>query len=257
LKWFPAFFIAAQEIRALLVEKRRWQWLRVSGIFLGVSLALNLPFVFANLAIHGNIDHWLHPYQFHAARGVSPDTVLGIATLWFGQVPVSDYSGVWTFALVCVALVVKPSLRFEYRCLLICIAMLLLNRIYSTQFNIWLYPFVILAAAQETSLRRRLLLAMFFVADLLNVFIFPVLYQLTLREIGSFAPLSAASDGGLWTIAFSVTVTLRGIMLVALAIFALRDNVREQVTSTVRASRPGIQPAEAQTAETRLGKELR
>jgi hypothetical protein len=223
LKWYPAFFIAAQEIRALVVEKRRWQWLRVSGVFLGVSLALNLPFIVANLMIHGNIDYWIYPYQFHSGRGISPDTILGVARMWLGEVPFSHYSSWWTLGLVGAALVVKPSLRIEYRCLLICLAMLVLNRIYSTQFNLWFYPFVILGAAQETPERRRWLLAMLVGLDLLNVLVFPMAYVGTLSEVGGFAPLSAADGAGIWTVTFSAAVILRGMVLVALAVFALRD----------------------------------
>lgn len=223
LKWFPAFFIAAQEISALLVGRRHWQWLRVTGIFIGVSVALNLPFIVANLAIHGNIDNWLHPYRFHSSRGIAGDTVLGVASMWMGKLSVSDYSNVWTMGLVCAALMVKPTLRIEYRFLLVCIAMLVLNRIYSPQFNLWFYPFVILGAAQEAPERRLLLLGMLLGIDLLNVLVFPVSYELTWREVGSSAPLSAATHAGAWTVTFSLAVVMRGMMLVALALFVLRD----------------------------------
>jgi hypothetical protein len=247
LKWYPAFFIAAQELRAILVEKRWWQWRRVTGVFLGVSLAMNLPFIVANLAIHGNIDNWLHPYRFHSGRGVSPDTVLGVATMWFGILAVSDYSSVWTLGLVGAALVVKPSLRFEYRCLLVCMAMLVLNRIYSTQFNLWFYPFVILAAAHETPEGRRRLLGMLLGLDLLNVLVFPISYVLALREVGSFAPLSAATNAGIWTIAFSAAVILRGMMLVALAVFVVHDRSNSEMSlqEVRQPSRSGVEPAEA------------
>jgi hypothetical protein len=242
LKWYPAFFIAVQEIRALVVEKRRWQWVKVTGIFLGISLALNLPFILANLAIYGNIDNWLYPYRFHSNRAVAGDTILGLATMWFGELSVSDYSGLWTLGLVCAALVVKPRLRFEYRCLLICIAMLALNRIYSTQFNIWLYPFAILGAAYEGRERRLLLLSLLLGMDLVNVLVYPVLNVLIWGELKSTGPLSAATNAGIWTIIWSAAVVLRGTILIAMGVFVLRESSREEEVSTVKTA-----PEEHQT----------
>jgi hypothetical protein len=237
LKWFPAFFILAQELRAILVEKRRRQWLKVSGIFLGVSLAINMPCIVANLAIHGNIENWLYAYQFHSSRGISRDTILGVAQMWLGTLSVSDYSGIWTLGLVCAALVVKPRLRIEYRCLLICVAMLMLNRIYSPQFNLWFYPFVILGAAQETRARRHWLLSMLLALDLLNVLVYPVSYAHALGEIAVSQPFDAATDAGFWTITFSAAVLLRGVMLLAMAFFILRGRVTEAPISSVTTAR--------------------
>jgi hypothetical protein len=228
LKWYPAFFIAAQELRALLIERRRWHWLKATGVFVGVSVALNLPFILANLVVHGNIDNWLYPYRFHAERGISGDTILGVAQLWLGELRWSDYSAIWTLGLLFAALVVKPTLRIEYRCMLVCLAMLVLNRIYSTQFNLWFYPFLILAAAQETSSRRRGLLAVLVVLDVLNVLVYPFSYVWTLREVGSFAPLAAANSGGIGTVIFSAAVIIRGILLVVLAGFALTERRCEE-----------------------------
>jgi hypothetical protein len=233
LKWFPAFFIAAQELRAIVIERRRWQWLKVAGVFVGVSLALNLPVILASLAKYGNIDNWLYPYRFHAGRGVTGNTILGVAQMWLGELRWSDYSGAWTLALVLAALVVKPSLRIEYRCILICIAMLVLNRIYSTQFNLWFYPFVILAVAQETSSRRRGLLTILLILDVLNVLVYPLSYVMSLREIGTFSPLAAAHSGGVWTFVFSAAVVVRGAMLVVLAGFVLGDNVAVEPLATM------------------------
>jgi hypothetical protein len=223
MKWFPAFFIAAQEWRALIVERRRWQWLAATAVFLSVAAVLNLPFILVSFAVHGNIDAWSFPYRFHAGRGVSGDTILGVATMWIGELTVARYSGVWTLVLLTAAMFVKPSLRIEYRCVLICISLVLLNRVYSTQFNMWFYPFVLLAAAQETSPRLPRLLALLITLDVTNVLVYPLLFTWTLDEIGRFGPLAAARDGGLWTTAFSVAVILRGVLLVALAAFVLCD----------------------------------
>jgi hypothetical protein len=87
----------------------------------------------------------------------------------------------------------------------------------------WFYPFVLLAAAQETSPRLPRLLALLITLDVTNVLVYPLLFTWTLDEIGRFGPLAAARDGGLWTTAFSVAVILRGVLLVALAAFVLCD----------------------------------
>jgi uncharacterized membrane protein len=221
LKWFPAFFIVAQEVRALLVQKRRWQWAQAAGVFAAVSLALNLPFILASLAASGGIDNWLYPYRFHAGRGVSGDTILGVATMWFGEVSASHYSGLWTLALVAAAVVVKPAMRFEYRCMLIGIAMVILNRVYSPQFNLWFLPFVILAAAREEPQDRRFLLGLVAAIEITNVVIYPFAYVHAREELGEFLPLAATQRGGVWAVVFSEAVVLRGVLLGVLAAFAL------------------------------------
>jgi len=39
LKWYPAFFIAAQEWRLLVVERRRWHWIGAGAVFAAVTAA--------------------------------------------------------------------------------------------------------------------------------------------------------------------------------------------------------------------------
>ncbi len=64
VRWFPLFFIVAQELQAI-AAKRKLQWSKSSAIFLGVSGALNGPFIGWNYVRFGNVNNWLWTYTFH------------------------------------------------------------------------------------------------------------------------------------------------------------------------------------------------
>lgn len=222
IKWFPSFFIAAQEVRALLIEKKKYQWLKSLAVFLGVALAMNLPILILTLLKNGNWDKWWLPYAFHASRGLSWDTMLGVGTLWFGDLPFEKFSAQWTVALMILALIIKPGLSIEYKGTLICIAAVFLNRIYSTQFNLWFYPFLFIVLSQETKNRWWWLFGTFVVLDAVNIFIYPFSFANALEEMKNFAPLAARQSGGIWTVLFSGAIVLRTILLALLSALLLK-----------------------------------
>lgn len=90
LKWFPALLIVAQEVRAYMVEGKRTEWLRSALVFLGVSAALNLPFIVWSYRANGSIDNWLGVYLFHLRRPLYWDTLLGVWQLWLGALPFEE-----------------------------------------------------------------------------------------------------------------------------------------------------------------------
>jgi hypothetical protein len=216
LKWFPAFFIAARECRAFFVERKRLEWLRSGLVFLGVAAALNLPFAVADYRAHGHFEHFLSPYLFHVARPLYWDTLLGVGELWWGVLSFERYGSLWTTGLVLAALLARPRMALEYKCVLVCVAAILVNRVYSAQFQLWFYPFLLFGLAKESG---RGILAFFLGLDLLNVLVYPFSFTLAYAEVQGFRPGAAAELGGLWAIVFSVAIVLRALLLAGLAGF--------------------------------------
>jgi hypothetical protein len=222
MKWFPSFFIAAQEYRALFVERVRWRWLKAAGLFVAVAAAVNLPFIALAWHRHGSLEHWLWPYRFHATRPLYWDTLLGVGQIWLGPLPFERYASLWTLGLVAAALLVRPRMGLEQKGALLCIAAILFNRIHSTQFHLWFYPFLILAFMAEPRPILRRLIALGLALDLLNVLVYPFAFSYAYQEMGGFTPFAARAGGGPWTAVFSAAIVLRAALLALLAALMLR-----------------------------------
>jgi hypothetical protein len=226
LKWYPAFFIAAQEWRLLAVERRRWHWLGAGAVFLAVTAALNVPFAVLCLRETGSLANWLAPYVFHVKRPLYWDTLLGVGQIWLGPLPWERYAGLWSLVLMLAAVVVRPRLPIEYKGVLVCLAGVFFNRIYSTQFNLWFYPFLILGVlADDDERRRRHIAITFLVLDVLNVVIYPLSFAGAVAEMGGFFP-GAAREGGRWTIVFSAAIALRTALVAVLAVLLMAGRSR-------------------------------
>jgi hypothetical protein len=221
MKWLPAFFMVAQEWRAVVVDRIRWRWLRAMGAFLGVAALMNGPFVWAAWR-HGSLAPLIAPWRFHMERPLYWDTLLGVGQIWLGPLPWERYGSWWTLGLVVLALVARPRLRLEYKGVLLCIAAIVFNRIYSAQFHLWFYPFLLLGMITESEGRLRRLLLIAVALDVLNAIVFPLSFTLCLEEIGGFSPYAAAANGGLWTVVFSAAIILRTMALGALAVLLLK-----------------------------------
>ena len=221
LKWYPAFFVAAQEYRLWRVDGRRTHWIRAALVFGAGAAAINAPFLIAAYR-EGTVSNWLAPYLFHAHRPLYWDTLLGVGQIWLGPLPWERHAGLWSLGLMLAAIVVRPSMRIEAKGVLICLAAVLFNRIYSTQFNLWFYPLLILAALGASEARRNGLLLLMVVLDVLNVMVFPTTFTPAVAEMGGFFPFAARDAGGPWTIAFSWMIVARALVIVALALTLLR-----------------------------------
>ncbi len=188
LKWYPAFFIAAQEYRLWRVEGRRTHWIRAALVFAAATAAVNAPFLIAAYR-EGTVSNWLAPYLFHARRPLYWDTLLGVGQIWLGPLPWERHAGLWSLVLMVGAIVVKPSMPIEAKGVLICLAAVVFNRIYSTQFNLWFYPLLILAALGASEARRNALLLLMVLLDVLNVMVFPVTFTPARRGDGRVLPV--------------------------------------------------------------------
>jgi hypothetical protein len=221
MKWLPAFFIAAQEWRALVTERSRWRWARALGVFLAVAVVVNAPFVWGAWR-RGSLAPLTAPWRFHIERPLYWDTLLGVGQIWLGPLPWERCGSWWTLGLVALVLVVRPRLGLEYKGVLLCIAAIVFNRIYSAQFHLWFYPFLLLGMIGEGQVRIRQLVVVAVALDLLNVVVFPLSFTLCLEEIGGFRPFAAVASGGLWTVVFSAAIVLRALALGILAALLLK-----------------------------------
>ncbi len=222
LKWYPAFFLAAQEWRLLVVEKRRTHFLLAGAVFAGVTAAINVPFLLGALHVTGSVQNWLAPYVFHVRRPLYWDTLLGVGQIWLGPLPWERYAGLWSIALMALAVLVRPRMCLEDKGVLICLAAVVFNRIYSTQFNLWFYPLLLVAAARGETGRGRSLLLLFVVLDLLNVVVYPLSFAGALDEMVGFFPWAAREAAGPWTVVFSSAIAARALVVVALGAVLLR-----------------------------------
>jgi hypothetical protein len=221
LKWYPAFFVAAQEYRLWRVEERRTHWIRAALVFALATAAINAPFLIAAWR-HGTVSNWLAPYVFHAVRPLYWDTLLGVGQIWLGPLPWERHAGLWSLVLMLAAILVRPSMPVEAKGVLICLAAVFFNRIYSTQFNLWFYPLLILAALGTDEKRRNGLLLLLVLLDFLNVMVFPTTFTPAVAEMGGFFPFSAREGGGPWTVVFSWMIVARALVVAALAVALLR-----------------------------------
>jgi len=217
IKWFPAFLLAAQEVKRFIADRDRAQWRRSALVFGAVALLLNGPFLLAGWWKHGNLDAWWYTYKYHAERPLSADTLLGVAELWLGPMPWQRFAADWSLALMAAAVLVKPALPLARKVVLVAIAALIFNRIYSPQFNLWFYPFVVLVMLASPATRMKRLLVLYVILDVSNVLIYPFIFTLALKELGQFGPYLAAQRAGTWTVVWSCCIVLRAAILLLLA----------------------------------------
>lgn len=222
VKWFPVFFIIAQELQAIMARRNKVQWLKSGAILVGVSGALNLPFVIWNYLKFGNVNNWLWTYVFHMRRPLYWDTLLGVGELWLGKLPWERYASYWSGMLIVATLLYRPKMAIEYKAVLSCLAVILFNRNYSTQFHLWFYPFLFFIMCLEEQEQMKRYLVVFVCLELLNISVYPFSFASTINELHGFAPFAARDHGGHATIFFTAAVCLRAVALVALGTLATK-----------------------------------
>jgi alpha-1,2-glucosyltransferase len=218
IKWFPAFLLAIQEVEAFFVRKQRWRWLKTGAVFALVQIAINGPLLVGARLKNGNIDNWTYTYTYHADRPLSADTVLGLMQLITGKAPLEHYAAHWSLVLILAAIVLKPTNPLPFKVVLVSVAALILNRIYSPQFNLWFYPFLMLVVMQVERKRALWLLVAYLVLDFVNMQVYPFAFTKALDEMKDFLPRRAFRKGGEWTALWSLCIVLRFGILSALAV---------------------------------------
>jgi hypothetical protein len=238
VKWFPALLLLLQELRARAHGAATWR--RAAVVFAAAAVAVNAPFLVAGWIRHGSVEHWLHPYWFHAHRPVYWDTPYGLWQLWVGPVPWPRLGSMASLALVLAALVSRPRAALEGKAVLLCLAALPLNTFYSPQFHLWFYPFLVALVLREPDRRRaRMLAAAAVLLDLTSAVVYPFALAYAYTEMGGFAVGAAAARAGPWTVVFSVAVLLRVCAVGGLAALVWRWSTRPGWPGSSAAPCPG------------------
>nr|WP_298984467.1 glycosyltransferase 87 family protein [uncultured Micrococcus sp.] len=146
-KLYPLFFFGALLVLAL--RTGRWAGFgRALAAGTAAWLAVNLPFMLTAF------DQWARFYAFSGERAVSFSSVwlAFVWTGWSGETFSLVSNGL--FAVCCAGIAwlglaapVRP--RLAQLCLLIVAAFLLLGKVYSPQFVMWLIPLVVLATPRR------------------------------------------------------------------------------------------------------------
>ncbi len=217
LKWYPAIAIAVQQLGQERTEMRR-NALKAFKVMALVLLWVNAPFVIASLILKGDLYYWLNTYRFHSDRHLAPDTVLGASALWIGELPCERFASWLSLAAAAAVLLTRRQMPWAAKVALVCMALLVLNRVYSPQFNLWFYPPLLLAMASADRRNLVALCALLVALDLFNAAIFPFAYAGVVDELGRFRWGTAAAEGGPWTVALTLLVWLRALALLAIAL---------------------------------------
>jgi len=155
VKWFPAF---VEFMRDTLLWRKGTLPKRTiiisAAAFSAAALAPNLiTAVFAYLQ-NGEIKNLLYPYLYHLKRPLYFDTLLGVWSIWYYTPLIEAFADKISLAFMLAVCLFKPRQSLEIKIILLCVAMLLFNRVYSTQFHLWFYPFLILFILPGQIMRR-------------------------------------------------------------------------------------------------------
>lgn len=138
-KLFPIFFLPF--ILMDLARHRDWQRMRrMVTTFVIASLVINLPFAL------GNFKNWVYFFTFNAGRGVGGDI---FSNAWVHGVSISTANIISLgFTVVVVALMmwrVYHGARVQDAAAYAFTAFLLVNKIYSPQYTLWLMVYALMA----------------------------------------------------------------------------------------------------------------
>jgi hypothetical protein len=222
LKWFPALLMPAAQAQSERQGAPPRSRLAVAGTFAWVALALNGPLLVGVWVRTGSIKAWLDTYRFHVARPLAPDSVLGAAQLWLGPLSVERWASAWSAIALVLALWWGLRRGMEASAVMAGAAILVLNRLYSPQFHLWFYPFLLLLAAAQPPRVFARLLAAWAALDLMNAAVYPFLFEAAKTELRDWPRVLPAVAPGPWTAWFTSVVVARSVVLLALAAMVLR-----------------------------------
>ncbi|MDO8480242.1 MAG: glycosyltransferase 87 family protein [Nanoarchaeota archaeon] len=139
-KMYPALFLLP-----VLLKKPFKEWIKLGLVFGGTFLIVNLPYMLANFP------YWSYIYFFHGMREPNPDSIWAVLSSWFGLS--TTFINIATGVLfVCLYLFLCWKRRKEdiiETSFLSTLLFLLLNKVFSPQFVLWLLPFFALLGANK------------------------------------------------------------------------------------------------------------
>lgn len=158
-KWFFGFFVIA------VLICRRTKGIKYA-FFVGVFyLMLNAPFI----ALVP--DNFIHPFQWHGQRTPINDGIYNFSKIFLVELP---YQIIFPVAMVLgIGVIYRRRLDLIRTYILLILLFLLVSKVYSPQFNLWIVLFLLV---------YRNLLIYVLTLELLNIIIFPFAYDFVFIE---------------------------------------------------------------------------
>ena len=218
IKWFTVFAFIAMEWRRLALRQAGLRdVLRSAACFVAPAAVVLGTLGLLTFLEHGHAQTILYPLLYHAGRPAAWDTVPGVLGLWFGRPGVKNLIDGLELGLMMASILLRPRHALAQKIALVGCSMLLVTRVYSPQYHLWIYPFLICLIAASPSSRLRVWFLSFFLAlDVVNMAIYPFLFTTAINEVGGFCYGAAAARGGIGTLALSACVALRAVGMLAL-----------------------------------------
>lgn len=226
VKWFSAFLLAVQFVR--LARDKRWKqaWATFS-IFCAITAAILGPVLALTLSRGHSLRFFFAPFLFHVKRPLYWDTLLGVLGMWTGPLSFERWASPLSLLLMLLVIFIKPRWNMAAKAVLFSIAMLLVNRVYSPQFHLWFYPFLIIIWLQSSGSARKQIGRTALALELSNILIYPFVYTYADHEVAGFNYGVGASKGGPILLIFSVLIVLRALLLGLLAYWLVRVGLKE------------------------------
>jgi len=144
-KLYPLFLLGA--ILVICVRDRRWRDLTAAVLATAVAwLAANLP------ALATGVDQWKVFWTFNSQRGADLGSVWLVVQQAVGTVPVHTvniaswlFFGAWCVGVLVLGLLAPDTPRLAQLGFLVVAGFLLVNKVYSPQYVLWLLPLAALA----------------------------------------------------------------------------------------------------------------
>ncbi len=228
IKWITIFFLLSRDAELFFLRGKKIRAIQSLTIFGLIAVIVFVPLAVLNLSSQGNLKFMLDPFHFHIHRPLYWDTLLGVMELWWGENSWESWAPTWSLGLILISTFALLKFKLEARIILIGISVLIFNRVYSPQFHLWFYPFLVLLILRSQRLKQIRYWIVWASLDITSTLIYPFSFTYSLRELIVFVPYQALDRGGLWTKLFSALIVARALILGVLAFHLMRDQRREE-----------------------------
>jgi hypothetical protein len=137
-KFYPIIYLP------ILILKNPKKWLKITGVFVAVTVFLNFPFAFLNF------EGWSYFFTLNNLRNSNPDSIWTIARFFFRNLDVStiNFLSLLFFGGSYLLLLWKQRNENLIKlCFAATLLFLIFNKVFSPQYILWLLPFLVLLPA--------------------------------------------------------------------------------------------------------------
>lgn len=183
IKWFPLFLIIPIVLNEFFINRNPKKAIKFS-LLSGLSyLVINIPFIFLNITRYGSLEAWLSPFREQLNRFSYPDTIVGLINKFWPHIDVGIWPLVITIVVMSIVIALYRNINVIKKYILLCIAFLLFNTVYSPQFHLWFIPFMVLCLNEKPYTKITII-----TLELLNIMIFPITFSWLWESAYLFIP---------------------------------------------------------------------